>query len=542
MKLIQSLFFILIILIIASCANIVAPTGGPKDVTPPKLVKAHPDTFATNFKSDNIRIDFDELIQIKDPIGQVLISPPLEKQPDIKVVKRSVIIKFKEKLKDSTTYNINFGSSISDVHESNIKEGFEYVFSTGSYVDSLSLSGKCQYANDLHTEKGVLIMLYKTFDDSVPALHKPDYFTKCDSFGNYKINNIKGGTYKVFALKDLNSNYRFDQPGEAIGFKDSTIQITGHDTASFNIFVEATAKQYIVKQYCEEFGKLFMVFNKPTEKLEFNFLNNHPNDTSKQFFEYSKAKDTVIYWFTSYPADSMKMIVSDNGKILDTLAVYIKPRDYKMKSDKSYKFSLGVRSTPSSGALSPEADWHLVFSHPISQFDSTKITLREDSILIGGFKVGDLDADKRKLNISYKWKENSTYILSFPRGTFKDIFGLINDTTLNFSIKIKTSHDYGNMHLKFKAPDIGSNYILQLMNEKDELIQQNIVRGDTAIDYDFLDPAKYKLKLIFDANNNGKWDTGDYYNHIQPEKVTYCKEIFNVRANWDVDADWTVKE
>src|ERR1017187_7379179 len=117
MKLIQAIFYLLIILIIGSCANIVSPTGGPKDVTPPKLVKAHPDTFSTHFNSDNIRIDFDELIQIKDPIGQVIISPPLEKQPDIKVSKRSVLIKFKEKLKDSTTYNINFGSSISDVHE-----------------------------------------------------------------------------------------------------------------------------------------------------------------------------------------------------------------------------------------------------------------------------------------------------------------------------------------------------------------------------------------------------------------------------------------
>jgi|ERR1035437_636193 uncharacterized protein (DUF2141 family) len=542
MKLIQSLFSVFIILIIASCANIVSPTGGPKDTTPPKLVKAHPDTFATHFNTDQIRIDFDEYIQLKDPMGQVIISPLLEKQPDIKVSKKSVIIKFKEKLKDSTTYNINFGSSISDVHEDNIKEGFQYVFSTGPYVDSLSLRGKCQYANDLHTEKGVLIMLYKSFDDSVPSLRKPDYFTKCDSFGNYKINNIREGTYKMFALKDLNSNYRFDQPGEAIGFKDSTIHINGNDTANFNVFVEPTSKQYIVKQYCEEFGKLFMVFNKPTENLEFHFLNNQHNDTSKAFFEYSKAKDSVIYWFTSYPQDSMKMIVSDNGKPIDTLAVYIKPKDFKMKSNKNYKFSLAIHSSPSLGALSPEADWQLVFSHPVNQFDSTKISLREDSVLIGGFKVSDLDSTLRKLNISYKWKENSTYILSFSRGTFKDIFGVINDTTLNFGIKIKSARDYGNLHLKFKAPDIGSNYILQLMNDKDELIQQNIVRGDTAIDYNFLDPSKYKLKLIFDANNNGKWDTGDYYKHIQPEKVTYCKEIFNVRANWDVDADWTVKE
>jgi hypothetical protein len=541
MKIFKLLSLFLAILIIASCAHIVAPTGGPKDIIPPKMLKAKPDTFSIHFNSPQIKIDFDEFIQLKDEMNQIIISPPLDKQPEIKVNKKSLIIKFKGKLKDSTTYNINFGNSITDVHEGNIKEGFQYVFSTGDYVDSLSLSGKCKYAVDLKTEKGILVMLYKNLDDSVPVLHKPDYFTKTDSFGNYKINNIKEGTYKIFALKDLNNNYLFDQPGEGIGFKDLPLHITSKDSANLFIFEELKAKQYIVKSSCEEFGKMVFIFNKPLTNLDIQFLNNTPDDSAISFLEYSKARDSVIYWFTNYPQDSMKMIISDNGKTLDTLAIHIKPKEPKKKADKSYKFMLNINSVPANGQLiSPDNEIQLICSHPITQFDSTKFILKEDTIPIKGFKVSGLDSTKRKITIHFPWKESSNYVLSFPMGTFKDIFGLTNDTTMSFNYKVKSSKDYGNLKLKFKAPSNGFNYILQLMNDKDEIFQQNIVQGDTVIYYSFLDPSKYKLKLIYDTNNNRKWDTGNYFQHLQPEKVTYCKEIFNVRANWDVEASWSI--
>jgi uncharacterized protein (DUF2141 family) len=539
MRIFHYLYPSLLILFVASCAHIVAPTGGPKDITPPIMVRAKPDTFSIHFNTPQIRIDFDEFIQLKDEMNQIIISPPMEKPPEIKVNKKSIIIKFKEKLKDSTTYNINFGNSISDVHEGNIKEGFQYVFSTGDYVDSLSLKGKCKYAKDLKSDKGILVMLYMNLDDSIPALHKPDYFTKTDSAGNYKINNIKEGIYKLFALKDLNNNYLFDQPGEAIGYKDSPIQISGKDSADLFVFEEIKAKQYVIKSFCEEFGKLLFVFNKPLTNLNIQFLNNNQNDSSISFFEYSQERDSVLYWFTNFTQDSMKMIVRDNDKVLDTLSIYIKSKDSKRNRDKSYKFSLNINSSPGNSQLmSPENDLTLITSHPINDFDGSKFILKEDTIPIIGFKINGLDSTKRKIQIHFPWKESSTYMLSFPKGTFTDIFGLTNDTTLNFSNKIKSSKDYGNLKLKFKTPSSGSNYILQLMNDKDDIFQQNIVQGDTTITYSFLDPSKYKIKLIYDSNNNGKWDTGNYFQHLQPEKVTYCKEIFNVRANWDVEANW----
>ena len=166
--------------------------------------------------------------------------------------------------------------------------------------------------------------------------------------------------------------------------------------------------------------------------------------------------------------------------------------------------------------------------------------MKEDTLPIKNFKVSGLDSTKRKLVIKYPWKEGANYSLTILKGTFKDIFGLTNDTLIIFNTKIKSAKDYGSMRLKFKAPKNGTNYILQLLNDRDEVCQQHIISGDTVLNYNFLDPQKYKLKLVFDANNNGKWDTGDYFRHLHPERITYCKEIFNIRANWDVEANWTL--
>ncbi|MEI6816513.1 MAG: Ig-like domain-containing domain [Bacteroidota bacterium] len=541
MKIFRNIFAALIILYFYSCANMVAPNGGPKDATPPKFVRAYPDTFSTHFNSDEIRIDFNEYIQLKDEMNQVVISPPMEKQPDIKFNKKRITLKFKEKFKDSTTYNINFGNSISDNHEGNVRDGFQYVFSTGAYVDSLSLSGRCLFAKDLKAEKGILVMLYRDLYDSIPAKRKPDYFTKTDSAGYYKISNIKEGTYKLIALKDFNNNYLFDQSNEVVGFRNNPIFITKNDTANLFIFEQLKAKQYLLKAACEEFGKLFFAFNKPLKDFKVDFLNYPKEDAANAYFEYSMNRDTVVYWFTKCSLDTMKMMLFDGTKALDTLNIHIKPKEPKKKGEKVMKFTLGLSSNPVPNQLiAPQDVFQLLASHPLTGVDTNKFILKEDSIVIKGFTISSLDSTNKKLTISYPWKEDSTYNLSFPRGTFHDIHGLTNDTTVNFSFKIKSSRNFGNFKLKFKAPKANTNFIIQLLNEKEEVVQQNMVNSDALIKYNFLNPGKYKVKLIYDANANDKWDTGDYYLHLQPERITYCKEIFTIRANWDIDADWIV--
>ncbi len=216
--------FIFSIIILASCAKIVAPTGGPKDEDHPLIVEIDPPDYTINFNSEKVNITFNEFIQLKDLNESLVISPPLEENPEIKVKGKTLVIEFLEELKDSTTYNIYFGNSVQDFNEGNPIENYQYVLSTGSYVDSLSISGQVINSFNLLPEEGVFVMLYEELGDSVPIKQIPTYISKTNEEGFFRINNIGHNEYKLFCVRDFNKNYLFDLPNEDIAFTDSLIR------------------------------------------------------------------------------------------------------------------------------------------------------------------------------------------------------------------------------------------------------------------------------------------------------------------------------
>ena len=214
--LISAMFF-------SGCAKIVAPTGGPKDEEHPLIVEIDPPDKTVNFDSKKISITFNEFIQLKDLNNNLIISPPVEEKPDIKVKGKALVIEFAEELKDSTTYNIYFGNSVQDYNEGNPIENFQYVLSTGSYIDALSIKGQVINSFNLLPEEGVFVMLYKDSEDSVPIKQIPDYISKTNEEGFFQINNISNNQFKLFCLRDFNKNYLFDLPNEDIAYLDSLV-------------------------------------------------------------------------------------------------------------------------------------------------------------------------------------------------------------------------------------------------------------------------------------------------------------------------------
>jgi len=210
-------------LVLYSCANIVAPTGGPRDEDPPVVLSSNPPNFSPNFKGNQFRIFFDEFVQLKDINQKLLISPPFEKQPEVRIRGKSIIVQFDEELRENTTYNFFFGDAIVDNNEGNAIPNFQFVFSTGPYVDSLSIAGKVNDAFSLKPSAGIYVMLYDNIYDSVPYLERPVYLAKTDKEGNFGISNIREGQYKIFAIEDLNANFQYDLPNERIAFLDSLI-------------------------------------------------------------------------------------------------------------------------------------------------------------------------------------------------------------------------------------------------------------------------------------------------------------------------------
>ena len=298
--------FQILSLFLFSCAQIVSPTGGPKDIAPPKITKSIPQNFSTNFNGKSITLSFNEYVITKNINEELIISPPLEKTPELKIKGKSVIIDFEEKLKPNTTYTFNFGTCIADINENNPLDSNLFVFSTGNILDSLSLSGKIANAFNLKKDKeflkNVFVMLYENSSDSAPYKELPSYIAKPKADGTYQIKNIKKGNYRGFVLKDTDADLKFSQPSEQVAFSSTVLKIENKNTMDFLLFEEDANKQYLKKYFAQQYGKITFIFNKPTEKISVKPLN-HSFQKSYFFEEANLNRDTISYWFTG--ADSI---------------------------------------------------------------------------------------------------------------------------------------------------------------------------------------------------------------------------------------------
>lgn len=532
----MAFLFIAVIIQFYSCANIVSPTGGPKDTTPPRMAKATPENYSTNFKASDIGIYFDEYIQLKDIEGQLIISPPLEKMPDIKLKGKGFQLHINEQLKENTTYTINFSNAIGDLTENNIIEDFQYVFSTGSYIDSLYITGKVKNAKSHLPEKNVLVMLYENTSDSVPYKERPLYFGKTKENGEFKITNLKKGNLKLFALKDENSNYLFDQPAENIAFPDSLIDTQRKDSITLRLFENQNSKQRLLRASSEGFGKIVFIFSQPFHPLSINLLGE-ASKKEWELIENSKNRDTLIYWYTEPTTDSLHFLLSDDKGPVDTAHIEL---DEKVTKSAKNKFGLYISTNISVNSFNLSSNIHLRPNHPIKDLDSKKIILLEDSIAKTNFTISKDSTLLRQYNLQYPWKENARYKLLLPKGTFLDIFGLTNDSLI-YNFGTKGIEDYGTLRLKLNVPFSPTGYVVQLLDEKDNVNREHFIKGDEVIQYEYLDPKKYRLKIIFDSNGNNRWDSGNYLERKQPEKTFFYAELITVRANWDMEVEWKIK-
>ena len=554
---------IAIIALFTSCANIGMPKGGPKDVTPPKVLKSIPKNYSTLFKGKEIEITFDEYIKFKDLNAQLLISPPLKNTPDIKIKGKNIIIKLKDTLKDNTTYTMFFGDAIVDLNEENILASYEFVFSTGSVLDSLTMTGRVLNAFTQKPEKDIYVMLYDQFDDSIPIKEKPYYLAKTKDDGEFILNNLRDISYKVFALKDANNNLKFDQPNEKIAFNDSlvtprmkpillkkdslhkdTLKLDSlnkaivHDKNLYikdlNLFEEVDSTQRITKAEFVNKGQLVFQFRFPVKNLEiipqFEISKKH-----WKLEEMNATKDTLYYWLLDPSLDSAKFIIRDNNKTLDTVNLKYRQRvTLKKKTTSVPKFILSTN-------LSSIFDFYntsisITAPNPIQSINPMNILLIEEKDTLHP-KVSFTDSIHRKIVIPHKLKQGTNYKLFVPDSIIKDIYGMYNDS-LGMPFRTNNIEDVGNFIVNISIDSSSAPCIIQLLSEKEDIIEQHIITKGTTIKYQYLKPGNYLLKTIYDQNNNGKWDTGKYLKHQQPEKIIYFPDKITIRANWDVEEKW----
>lgn len=521
-------FAILGALFVVNCAKRGTITGGAKDETPPKFVKAFPPNFSTNFKKEEIKIYFDEFITLKDPSKQIIVSPPMDPPPSILPLggaSKFISIKFEDTLIDNTTYSINFGESVVDNNEGNPLSFFRYIFSTGNQLDSLRISGTVKDALAKKPEAYITVALYEineNFKDSLVYKEVPRYVTNTlDSIG-FELQNLRKGRYKLIALKDKSTNYTYQPKQDKIGFYEIQVNLPEDTAKVFNITVFKEVLDFkLSKPKQVSKNEIIFGYEGLLEDPKIKILSKTPENFETRILK-DKEKDTLHYWFKPFfKADSLVFEVTNGKNFKDTIVARFKDQ---------YKDSLKL-STNYNRSLPFNEEYKIVSNTPIETIDQSKITLMDKDTVAVPFKVS-LDKTQNEASILFERKEENKYELQLLPEAIKDYVGNVNDS-LSFQVTTRKLSDYGKVFLELK--DIEAfPIIVQVTNDKGDVIAEKYVESQKKIVFDNLKPAKYDIRVLYDANSNGKWDTGNFLKGIQPEKVEYYLESIDVRANWEL--------
>jgi uncharacterized protein (DUF2141 family) len=520
-------FLILIGIALAQCARRGRPSGGPKDVTPPVLVKAEPANMTINFDTNKIRLYFDELVKLEDVQEQLIVSPPLKYMPDITPqggANKFVEIRIKDTLRENTTYTLNFGQSIVDNNEGNPSSFLTYVFSTGDYIDSLEVKGAIRDAYNQKADEFVSVMLYEidtAYTDSTIFKKPPNYITNTlDSAVIFTLRNLKEGKYAMFALKDASRNNIFDQNTDKIAFLQDTIAIPTDSTYRLDLFQEIPNYKIAVPSLAAS-NKIIFGYYGDGKAIEIAPLSTIP-DTVNTKIAKEREKDSLNFWFTPFEMDSLVFTVKNNTlQAIDTFTV----KNRKVDAD-----SLILKPNQS-GTLSFTEPFSIEANTPLVGIDSTKVGLMNKDSLAIDFSF-NLDSLGNKVDIGFIKEPNENYELEILPGAITDFFGNENDS-LKIRLGTKSYADFGNLSLSITAEEANYPLIVQLTNEKGETKQEIYATEPKSFEFTNIEPAKYRIRVIFDANGNGQWDTGNYLKRIQPERVSYYPDVIEMRANWE---------
>jgi uncharacterized protein (DUF2141 family) len=523
----------------SSCAQIVTPAGGPIDKIPPRAVKYMPDSAAIHFVGKTIIITFDEFIELTDIQKELTISPPMDIPPEVKEKGKMLLIELRDPPKQNTTYTLNFGNSIRDFTEKNVKTDFQYVFSTGDHIDTFKMSGTVRNAFEQKTEKGVLVMLYEFLEDSVPFKKAPSYFARTNADGSYRITHIRPGTYKVFALKEENGNFKYDAPSEEIAFSDTLVKIGKNIRLDMRLFKPEAKKQRLLRSFVRGYGCIVLAYAKPVDSIFYRPMNK-ATKTETFITEFNPRKDTVRVWFPGFGNDSLHFQVTADGNVVDTIKICTCLFE-KAKSGRGEAFKLSMTANASAAQkFNISKGLELNFNHPVNTNLSKwkDVYLTSNSVKINSTSSKNLDAGKRLFVYQFPLVQDSSYTLFIPPGTFTDIFGSKSDTV---KINFKTQEDKYFGTLKFNVKmKYRIKAIVQLMNEKGEIVNY-LSSAAGVFTYTYLAPGSYKLRIIYDTNGDDYWTSGDYLKNKQPETVIYYPSPIIIRSNWDLELEWKVE-
>ncbi|GAA4337665.1 Ig-like domain-containing protein [Mucilaginibacter gynuensis] len=482
-----------------------------------------------NFKAKEIELEFDEFFKLSNQYQEITLSPATEKAPEYKIRGQKLVIEFKDTLQKNTTYVLNFGKAIQDVNESNVVKNFTYVFSTGNHIDSLSISGTVTNSQTQEKEKDITVMLIPVAKDSVIfGKKKPSIFTTTDSSGNFSLNNLREDTYNIYALKEASPNKIFDNDLELIAFLKNPIKVT-KDTSNVNLvlFQQSPEKFRFIERRFDNDGKIMLYFNKPLVNPSVKIVSP-PALNDQKIVDINTTRDSALVFMRTMDFDSVKIAVFENNKPLDTVTLR-KSRKESFQKGVTLKYNITA-----DGKLKPGTNLRFMPSIYTENVNPTLITLKEDSAMVTNFTVSKDTSNVRDFTLKYRWKQNAKYELTFNEGAITDIFGNKNKKQ-GKQFTIDKPENYGVLTLKVKVPEAGKNYVVQIFRDEKSVLRSDVITKNSSIVYGNYPTAKYRIKVIYDTNKNGKWDSGSVKQKLQPEHIWISDKEITLRPNWEAE-------
>lgn len=573
------------VVVVSSCANIGMPSGGPKDSIPPVVVETMPEYKAVNYKGKDVRFTFNEFIS-SDKISETLvISPPLKKNPIIRTKSKTLIIRFDQELKDSTTYSLDFKNSVVDNNEGNPLKNFRFLFSTGPVLDSLRVAGQVVNGFNLEPLEGMLVGLQSDLHDSAVYNKIPDYIAETDELGRFLMDNVAPGKYHIFAVNDVNADKKYAEGAEEIAFWDEIIVpratfhptqdtvvkgldsmvIVGHthfypDPLYMNYFMEDVFEQYLESAERESRYKCEFIFSESV-KDSFNVRLLEHDVADWNIMEPSENVDSIVMWIADttlarYDSLSMELsyiqLDSAGNPYLKADTVQMNFADRKVETKKKQR-KHEEENTPKpvpqfswssnvSGTKELYGNFRLTAPEPVAHFDSSMITLflSDDTLQTPlDFKFRKNPNAYRTYDIIYAWEPATKYTLTVDSAACVTIYGN-SSRALWQNFETREEDYYGS--LTFEFSNVEMPMLVQLLENSDDekVIREAAFSKDGPVEFAMVPPDKYRVKIIYDANGNGEWDAGSFTEKIQPERVSYNNEVIKLRSNWSQNHRWDV--
>ncbi|MEP5611328.1 MAG: Ig-like domain-containing domain [Cyclobacteriaceae bacterium] len=569
----KNIFIIILTLIIADltlsrCANPRSPTGGPKDTVPPSLISSTPVTGSTNFKDQSISLTFSEFINADKLLQNLIITP----KTDVRfkhIVKRNILnIKFDESFSDSTTYSLNFFDGVTDITEKNPAVNLILAFSTGTFIDSMQVTGSISDLLTAQPSKSFIVGLFPLTDSLDFLKHSPTYFTTANDSGRFSLSYVKSGEYRILAFKDENRNLLLDPKEEDHAFIADTLQLYDSipdlefSSVLQNVKPIQLTNHRPVRAYHEfKFSREIDKYSIKPDSI-YSSISGEENDIIRLYnpnqFNFGDSSQIVITVSDSLSntiEDTVKIVFSEFIRKPPALTVDLSYKEKKLVTNPLYtiKFNKPIVTTDlskfayiadSTFTLTPDSSeltWNQqrtelqirTFINRDSVYSRQLASITLDTSMLKFLPFDSLEQISPDQTDSIKQiiVSKSPIEFSILPGAF---FSVEGDTSKVKSLTHKKEFRQAFGTLQFTVVTEKPSFTVQLLSNGNKVAYESVNNKTPVFT---VKPASYSIRVLIDTNNDGKWSFGNLLKNQEPEEVYLFPEVISIRENWIVGED-----